>query len=775
MKSLGAILALALAGLQLFAVAVVVSSSYFTSERTLLEHARTQLVDVGTNVIQHTKWFMSPARSAAELSTALASNEIVRREEREHLEGLLFQQLRSAPQFAGAYYGDEYGNFVYVKRDGPERFLTKIVDVDVGAAKRTLFIQRDESFTANGWYFDPDDTYDPRARPWYKEAKQTLGSIWTDPYIFFTAQSPGITAATPVLGVQEKVQGVVGVDIEIKELSNFLSQLRVGQNGAAFILNRNGDVIAHPNPDLLTTRSDEGGLQFPSIKDIDDPIARAAFGNRLIGDEVVIDTVTQSDFNVAGQQYVSLIMPFGLDDIPWTIVLYAPENDFIGTIKDNRQQNALIAIAVVATTALLGLALANRIHAPVRAFAVRSSLISQGEIDPNEPMPKTYKELENANTALVNEISQRKKTETEYRLTFEKASRGMVHIEAATGHLLRVNARFATLLGYREDELVGMAFQSLLDPGESDTLTEFRERIAEHTAFGFEAKAIRKDGAPVWISFNGIYFQSDFETGGTGETYIVATIDDITQARASEEKIDTLNRELAKFSRQEMMGELATGLAHELNQPLTAITQNVDSAQSMIEESRAVGEKGGLGSLLADIDQQAHQAADIIRALRALVRKDENLPSDFGVRELIEQARRLVRSEARQHAVEVVAIKGPELQVRAVRVQVAQVLVNLVRNAIESIADDEGTRRVVKVSAEQKGPVVEVAVVDGGPGIKEGLELFTPFETTKRDGMGLGLSISRTLIEANGGEIWHERTEDGTRFAFTLPLSEGET
>ena len=118
MKSLGAVLALALAGLQLVAITAVVSSSYLTSQQTLLEHARTQMVDVGTNVIQHTRWFMSPARSAAELSTALASNQVVRHEEREKLEGLLFQQLRSAPRFAGAYYGDEDGNFVYVKRSG---------------------------------------------------------------------------------------------------------------------------------------------------------------------------------------------------------------------------------------------------------------------------------------------------------------------------------------------------------------------------------------------------------------------------------------------------------------------------------------------------------------------------------------------------------------------------------------------------------------------------------------------------------------------------------
>lgn len=764
MKSLGAILALALAGLQLLAIAVVVFSSYFTSERTLLEHARTQMVDVGTNVIQHAKWFMSPARSAAELSTALASNQIVRREERQHLEGLLFQQLRSAPQFAGAYYGDEEGNFVYVKRDGTQRFVTKIIDAAAGQDERTQFIQRREDFIALGQRFDPDDRYDPRKRPWYQKAKVDRGSIWTDPYIFFTSQSPGITAATPVIGFDDQVQGVVGVDIEIAELSSFLSQLRVGQNGAAFILNRNGDVIAHPNPALLTTQTQDGGLSFPSIAMIDDPIARAAFGDRLTGGGIAIDGLIQANFEHLGEQFVSLIMPFGLDDIPWTIVLYAPENDFIGTIKANRFQNTLIAVGVAAMTALLGLALANRIHAPVRAFAVRSALISQGEVDPNEPMPRTYKELENANTALVKEISQRKKTETEYKLTFDKASRGMVYIESATVRLLRVNESFAKLLGYAEAELVGRAFQSLLSADDKDTLTEFVERIAEHTAFGFEAKAIKKDGDPVWISFNGIFFQASTQ----GETYIVATIDDITQTRASEEKIETLNREIAHFSRQEMMGELATGLAHELNQPLTAITQNVDAAQYFL--GNAPEKVSDVQGLLGEIDQQAHQAADIIRALRSLVRKDENIPDTFDIRELMLQSRRLVRSEARQHGIDIVVKRGSEIVVRAVRVQIAQVVVNLLRNAIEALAESDTNTRKISISASQTDTCVRICVEDAGPGVADSLQLFTAFETTKRDGMGLGLSISKTLIEANGGEIWHEPGTTGARFIFTLPL-----
>ncbi|WP_366141192.1 cache domain-containing protein [uncultured Tateyamaria sp.] len=764
MKSLGAILALALAGLQLLAIAVVVSSSYFTSEKTLLEHARTQMVDVGTNVIQHTKWFMSPARSAAELSTALASNQIVRREERDHLEGLLFQQLRSAPQFAGAYYGDEDGNFVYVKRQGASEYVTKIVDVAVGVQERTEFIQRSENFASVGRFFDPEDRYDPRSRPWYQEAKAYRSSIWTDPYIFFTSQSPGITAATPVIGFDNHVQGVVGVDIEIKELSNFLSQLRIGKTGAAFILSRNGDVIAHPDPELLTTETNDGRLSFPSIDTLEDPIARAAFGDRLSADGVAVDGLIQTDFEHQGQQFVSLIMPFGLDDIPWTIVLYAPENDFIGIIKENRAQNTLIAVAVAAVTALLGLALANRIHAPVRAFAVRSALISQGEVNPNEPMPTTYKELENANTALVKEISQRKKTEAEYRLAFEKASRGMVHIESTTGRLLRVNESFAKLFGFAEEELVGTTFQSRLSAEDQDALNEFMERIAGHSAFGFEAKAIKKDGAPIWINFNGIFFPAD----SSGGTYIVATIDDITQARVSEEKIETLHREIAHYSRQEMMGELATGLAHELNQPLTAITQNADAAAYILGDTpeKTTDVKG----LLSEIDQQAHQAANIIRALRALVRKDENIPDDFDIRELLLQARRLVRSEARQHSIDIVLVKGEELQVRAVHVQIAQVVVNLIRNAIESIAESDCSERKVTISAEATDGFARVDVEDGGSGIADSLQLFTPFETTKRDGMGLGLSISKTLIEANGGEIWHDRSAKGARFSFTLPL-----
>ncbi|MGV6848146.1 MAG: cache domain-containing protein [Marinibacterium sp.] len=764
MKSLGVILALALAGLQLFAVTVVVFTSYFTSENALLQNARNQLFDVGTNVIKHTESFLTPARSAAELSTALAENRFVQREQTTLLEGLMFEQLRVAPQFAGVYYGDEDGNFVYVRHAGDGTFETKLIDVT--AEPRTTLIDRNDNFGLIRKTTDPEDDFDPRVRPWYRAAKAARASIWTDPYIFFTSKSPGITAATPVIDSDGRVQGAVGVDIEIKELSSFLEGMRIGQHGAAFILNRNGDVIAHPDPSLLTRAGEGGMLKFPSIREIEDPIARAAFADRLTNSGVDISEAINSDFVHDGTTFVSLILPFGLGDVPWTIVLYAPEDDFIGSIKKNRTQNTLIAVAIAGLTGLLGLALANRIHAPVRAFAVRSALISQGEIDPNAPMPKTYRELENANTALVNEISQRKRTETEYRLTFDMASRGMVSIDVETGKILRVNEKFAQLLGRPESELIGVVFQTLLHPDEPDVLNEFGESIVNHSAFRFEARALRQNGDPVWISFNGVVFQDD----AAGHDHIVATIDDLTGEKASAEQIEALNREIAHFSRQQVMGELATGLAHELNQPLTAITQNADAAQSLAAANRDCTPE--VLGLLSEIDQQAHQAGDIVRALRGFIRKEGNRPSDFGLRELLEQARRLVLSEARQHGVDIVVQKGKEVRIGAVRVQIAQVVVNLLRNAIEAMAaGDRPVKRVV-VSVSRTNGVVQIDIVDTGPGIADGVDVFAQFETTKASGMGLGLSISRTLIESNGGRIWCRSSPDGARFSFTLPVKD---
>jgi C4-dicarboxylate-specific signal transduction histidine kinase len=250
----------------------------------------------------------------------------------------------------------------------------------------------------------------------------------------------------------------------------------------------------------------------------------------------------------------------------------------------------------------------------------------------------------------------------------------------------------------------------------------------------------------------------------------VATVDDVTALKQSKDKINELSRELSHFSRISMMGQMATGLAHELNQPLTAITQNADAALLTVKQSTAPDSE--LIEILEEMDQQAHRGADIIRALRGFIRKDKGSKEVFDLKELIEQTLYLVHQESSIHGI-AISFKAEALtKATGSRVQVAQVIVNLLRNAIEAIASAELTVKRIEVRADNHDPdMLKVSVEDTGCGVDPSIDLFTEFETSKRDGMGLGLSFSRSIIEAHGGKLWCEpKTQYSAKFCFTLPI-----
>ena len=763
-NSLGALLALGLAGLQFLAVLAIVFSSYVTSERALLSHARNLLSDVGINTIEHSKGFLDPAQGAAELAARLAQNHIVASDDPEALEQLLFQQLQITPQFSGLYFGGMDGTFVYVMRsDGPGPFRTKFVLID-GDQRKVEMIWRDDDFNVLERQLDPEDRFDPRTRPWYQRAEDQMRTIWTEPYIFFSSQQPGITLAAPVRNAGSGIRGVVGVDIEISDISDFLARLKIGDTGKALIINRNGDVIAHPNPDLIKTQDSDGTLRFTNINEIEDPIARAAFGSDDALPDFLVSQEQPFEFTHAGAVYVSTLMPIISEILPWTIAVYAPQDDFIAVIKENQRQNLWIAAAVAVMTAVVGLILADFIHKPVKAFAVRSALISQGEIDPSEPLPRTYKELDEANESLVQQIVARKRTEQEYGQTFDLASRGMAQIEPASGRFLRVNARLCDMTGYDADSLIGKRIADLAEPGSQAPLTS--GSLDGPFALNQEAWLRRRDGQPICVAINAILIHD--QQGRP--RHAVVTLDDVTENKVKEGQIAQLNNELSHLARGNTMGQMAAGLAHELNQPLAAIVQNAETARLIVDQDGAPDPD--LHEILSEIEQQSHRAADIIRALRGFIRKDEGSRIAFDFADLFEQTRRLVQAEARQAGVIITADLGDMPPILASRVQVAQVLVNLLRNAIEAMAEAPGGRHRVNVTARALGNQMQVTVRDTGPGVPKDIILFNKFETSKRDGMGLGLSICRTMVEANDGKLWHDCSiTQGACFRFTLPFA----
>lgn len=772
-KSLGATLALGLAGLQFLAILLVVFSSYLSSEQALMRHARDLLRDVGVNTIEHSRGFLKPAQGAAELAAQLAQNSVIASDDTPMLEQLLFQQLKIAPQFAGLYFGREDGSFVYVMRspDGPGEFRTKIISFP-GGKRRTEFIWRRDDFAVVERREDPADRFDPRGRPWYLGAKERRATVWTDPYIFFSSQQPGITLSAPVLRPDGNLRGAVGVDIEISMISEFLARLNIGQHGRALIINRNGDVIAHPDASLIKARNADGTLRFADIREIGDPIARAAFGPLELAGAIPVQTETPGRFDYQGASYVSTIMPVISDTLPWTIAVYAPEGDFTGALKRNRTLNIWLATLVAGLTGLLGLALADAIHRPVRAFAVRTALISQGELDPDAPLPKTYKELERANAALVQQIALRRKTEHEYGQTFEMSSRGMAQIAPDSGRFIRVNARICQITGYSAGELAGMRLRELVHPEDPTFVGAFFTTDGGDFAVNREMRCVRKDGSTIWITLNEILVRD--EQGKP--LHAVLTMDDITHSKRAEAQIVQLNRDISHLARGNTMGQMAAGLAHELNQPLTAIAQNADTALLILDQL-AVDEPE-LRDVLTEIEGQSLRAGEIIRALRSFISKDEGAATAFDLADLVRQTLHLIQAEAAEARVVVqTELAGDLPPIRGNRVQIAQVLVNLLRNAIEALApapgcapDPSAERRVI-LSARREGAQVRIAVEDNGPGVAPGISLFAQFETSKPGGMGLGLSICRSILAANGGALWHEAVPPrGARFVFTLPL-----
>ena len=767
-KSLGLLLAVCLAGLQFVAVLAVVSSSYVTSERALLRHARELLSDVGTNTIEHARGFLRPAEGAAELAARLAQNRVIASDNPRLLEQLLFQQLLIAPQFAGVYYGSEAGDFVMVMRSPDEAgpFRSKIITHDSGVRKVEL-IWRTGDFQAVRRQTDPEDTYDPRKRPWYGMAREARATIWTDPYIFFTSQQPGITLAAPVLEAEGTgVRGVVGVDIEISRISDFLARLNIGEHGRAMIIHRNGDVIAHPQLELLKARDQDDTLRFANIQKFGDPIARDAFGGLLRDGEVRVAEETPTQFTYLGASYVATVMPMGSEKLPWTIAVYAPEDDFTGVIKENRTTNLWIAVAVAMLTGVVGLALAKYIHKPVRAFAVRSALISQGEIDPAEPAPRTYRELERANDALMQQIAARREAEHEYGRTFELSSLGMAQLAPQGGAFLRVNPRFCRITGYSAAELAGMAMADLASP-DHPAVWPMRAEGGHDFAVNRELRLVRKDGAVIWVLVTG-----NLISDSSGRAlHVMVTIDDITASKEKESRIDRLNRDLSHLARGNTMGQMASGLAHELNQPLTAIAQNADTALLVLDQQPAPDPE--LREIVQEIERQSLRAGEIIHALRSFIRKDEGARVAFDIGELLDQTLHLVQAEAAEAKVTIERRLAENLpQVCANRVQVAQVVVNLLRNAIEAMAGERGGERRVTLRAEADEGFVRVSVEDTGPGLDPAVTPFAQFETTKRGGMGLGLSICKSMIEANGGTIGHDGAQGrGASFRFTVPLA----
>jgi two-component system sensor kinase FixL len=378
-------------------------------------------------------------------------------------------------------------------------------------------------------------------------------------------------------------------------------------------------------------------------------------------------------------------------------------------------------------------------------------------------------------TVILRDITQKKeqeeqlrRSEENLRLIFENAPTAIL-ITEPRGHITAANPTACRLLGYEVADLAGLRQSDLVvDDDRPQAISSMRMTVESGENAEFEARYSRKDKS----SFHALTHISVARDSAGAPILVISEIIDRSALLAATREADEMRTRLAHVARIGTLGEMVSGIAHEVNQPLTAIANYANACRRMIASGQA--QPSELGGALEKIAAQAERAGEVIRGLRNLLRKRNQVREPLDCNQLVREVVRITDFELRQSGFRLVQTLAPSLpSVVGDGVQIQQILINLIRNAFEAM-HQRSSQDVVEISTGTNGDWVEILVADSGPGIPAAVaeRLFEPFFTTKTQGIGLGLSICKSIMEAHKGHLqFSTNAWGGTTFHIRLPAA----
>ncbi len=363
-------------------------------------------------------------------------------------------------------------------------------------------------------------------------------------------------------------------------------------------------------------------------------------------------------------------------------------------------------------------------------------------------------------------------TERRFRAVFDQRLQ-LVAILSPTGIVLEANQRSLDFTGLQHDEVIGREFWDTLwwdhSPELQQRMKEAIGTVAQGATLQFEVTKPRVDGELAILDFS---IRPITDKAGQ-VVFLLCESHDITEHKQAEEEARHHRERIAHVSRLSTLGEMAAGIAHEINQPLTAISLFAQAGKRLVD----AGQFEKMDEVCFKLNEHALRAAEVVERMQTMARQGESRKEVVDCNELIESAVRLAESEARIHDIQIEFGKGNNLPPVSVDgVQIQQVALNLLRNGMEAMIEaDERKGCPIRITTSLNNEdEIEITVTDCGGGVPESRidKLFTPFSTTKKSGMGMGLSISQAIIRAHGGRIGFNNNDAcGAKFWFALPAA----
>ncbi len=363
------------------------------------------------------------------------------------------------------------------------------------------------------------------------------------------------------------------------------------------------------------------------------------------------------------------------------------------------------------------------------------------------------------------------------KLIIETAPDGLIIIDEG-GLIQSFNPAAQRMFGYKASELVGRNISLLMPEPHASNHDAYVKKYLQTgqkniIGIGREVMAVKKNGTefPVELAVG--------DVNNRGTRLFTGFIRDLTARRISEKQITELQNELIHVARYSAMGELATTLSHELNQPLTAIANYTLVTRQLVSQLPENCPVAPVIELLDKAAVQAQRAGEIIRSIRSFVKYHENSFDWENLEDAVKEAVRIATIGTGKHHIKVeIRRTGPLPEVCMDRIQIQQVVTNLVRNAVDAVSEQPGERKIRIELGPQGRRSVVVRVIDNGAGIDPAIagKLFQAFNTSKTEGVGIGLAISKTIVSSHNGDIrGRNRPEGGAEFYFVLPIdSEAE-